>query len=137
MDGACLHGAIRPFARLSGHVARCSYALGARTDGADAARGAVYPGQSGCSRLGIGDDSEPMARAMSTGPLNSREVPMHQILAILAAAIALLAGGAAFRPMDASLPIGMAQPPPPGRASKAASQPINARPMDASLPIGM
>lgn len=62
---------------------------------------------------------------------------MHQIIAIVAAAIGFLAGGHTMRPMDASLPIGMAQPAPPPPAAKAVSHPISPRPMDASLPIGM
>jgi hypothetical protein len=62
---------------------------------------------------------------------------MHQIIAILAAAIGFLAAGHTVRPMDASLPIGMAQPAPSHPAAKAASHSISPRPMDASLPIGL
>ena len=60
-----------------------------------------------------------------------------QIIAILAAVVAILAGVVTVRPMDASLPIGMAQLASPSAASKDPSHPISPRPMDASLPIGM
>lgn len=57
---------------------------------------------------------------------------MHQIIAILAAAIAFLAGGATVRLMDAAGPIGMAQP---AHTATADHSGFALRPMDAIPPF--
>jgi hypothetical protein len=62
---------------------------------------------------------------------------MYHFIAIFVAAVALMTSGHTVRAMDASVPIGMAEPVPSIPATDAANHRNSPRPMDATGPIGM
>ncbi len=76
-----------------------------------------------------------MARAIGSGLLITREDHMHQLIAILAAAIGFLTGGHTVQLHDAAPPIELNQPAHPAHSAVAAPARTTRRPMDANPPF--